>query len=124
MSEPKQSIEPTYDSRETGPRFHVTSTINGRPVVWREQVEDPFVRHTLHVSVLDLLKGIFRRRLTVEVTVGGDLEVMDDVLELDVNQLVPGRTRRLDFHRDMHKAIARFGKEQEAAEADQSGGAA
>jgi hypothetical protein len=28
----RESIQPTYDSRETGPRFYVTSEVNGRVV--------------------------------------------------------------------------------------------
>lgn len=121
--EPKHSIEPTYDSRETGPRYYVTSTVNDRPVAWMERIDDPFVRHTVRVHWTDLLRALFRGGLKVEVTVGGDLDVVDDVLELDANQLVPGRTRALEFRRGMHKALVRFGKEQEAAEADGSGSA-
>lgn len=43
----RRSIEPTYDSRETGPRYHVSSTVDGRPVAFMEPIQDPFVNHTI-----------------------------------------------------------------------------
>lgn len=95
------SVRATYNSTETGPRYYVTSTINGRPVAFREPIGDPFVRHTVHVSLLDMLRGLFRGRLAVEVTVGGDKSVMDDVLELDEDNLIPGRTRHAAFHQSI-----------------------
>lgn len=104
----RQSIEPTYDSRETGPQYWVTSTINDRPVAFREPIDDPFVRHTVHLSTLDLLRGLFRRRLTVEVTVDGTKDRVDDVLELDANTLTPGvNTRRIEFNQQIHDALGR-----------------
>ena len=101
------SIQPTYDSRETGPRYHVTSRIDSRPVAFQEPINDPFVRHTVHLGWRDLLRGLVRRRLTVTVLVSGDQEVMDDVMELDANALVPGRERHAEFRRDLSRAMVR-----------------
>lgn len=106
------SVRPTYDSQETGPRYWVTSTINGRPVAFQQPLPDPFVRHTVRVCLLDLLRGILRGRLTVEVTVGGDPEIMDDVLELDSQTLIHGRTRHEAFRQSMHSKLAGFAAEQ------------
>lgn len=114
----RKSIEPTYDSRVTGPRYYVTSTVDGRPVAWRQKIQDPFVRHTVHVGWRDLLRGLLKRQLTVEVIVGGDKDICDDVLELDANTLVGGSSRRAEFDSGLHNALRRFAKEDEAAEAD------
>lgn len=102
------SLRATYDSAETGPRYWVTSTIDGRPVVFHQPIQDPFVRHTVHLGWRDLLRGLLRRRLTVEVTVGADGQLMDDVLELDAQTLIPGRTRREAFHQSLHGRLAAF----------------
>lgn len=104
----KKSIQPTYDSRKTGLRYHVTTTINNRVIgTFRERIADPFVRQTVTVTWLDLLHGLLRGRVVVEVMVGGDPDVMNDVLELDANALVPGRSRRADYTHDALAVYAR-----------------
>ncbi|MCW2897881.1 MAG: hypothetical protein JWO67_146 [Streptosporangiaceae bacterium] len=102
----RQSIEPTYDSRETGPRFHVTTRIGDETIVFQQPIPDPFVRTTVHVgNRWDLLRGLLRGRLTVEVIVSGDYEVVNDVLELDANTLTPNSTRRDEFNGHLADAI-------------------
>lgn len=108
----RRSIAPTYDSRDTGPRFHVTTRIDDRTLGFRDPVPDPFVRWRLHVGIRDLLRGLFVtvfrvRRFTVEVIIGADKELMDDVLELDANTLIPNSTRWQE-HRDFLADAARF----------------
>lgn len=110
MSE-RESINPTYDSRETGARYHVSSRVDDRPVMVMEPVDDPFVRHTVHLGWWDLLRGLLRRRLSVTVIVGGDRDIVEDVLELDNNYLGQGDTsRRREFNtglnRDMFGPLA------------------
>lgn len=39
----RQSIQPTYDSRETGPRFSVEYFVNGRSID-KTPISDPFLR--------------------------------------------------------------------------------
>jgi hypothetical protein len=114
---PRQSIQPTYDSRETGPRYHVTTTVDDRPVAWRQPITDPFVRHTITLGWRDLLKGLLRRRLAVVVIVGADMDLMNDVLELDANALVPSSTRRAGFDRSIHQELASFLPEELGPEA-------
>jgi hypothetical protein len=113
MSDKRTSIQPTYDSRETGARYWVTSTLNGKPVAFRSPTDDPFVRHTVHVGWRDLLKSlIFRRGLDVVVTVGGDPAVMEDVMELDSNYLGVNCTRRDVFNSHLNERLGAFISEQ------------
>jgi hypothetical protein len=106
MTRKRQSVRPTYDSRETGPRYWVTSTLDGKPVAWRQPIEDPFVRHTVHVGWRDLIKSLIRRRgMRVVVTVGGDHDVIEDVMELDGNYLGQNCTRRDAFNSEINRAI-------------------
>lgn len=115
----RQSIEPTYDSRDTGPRYHVTYKLDGKVITWQERLDDPFVRAVLKVSWLDRLRSLLRRDMEVEVLVGADPEMVDDVLELDANCLVlRPSTRRDEFNSSLSKALVRFAKEQEAAEGE------
>jgi len=93
----RQSITPTYDSRTTGPRYHVTTRINDRTIGFETPISDPFVRQTVHVGTRDLLRSLFRWRLEVVVIVGGDRDVVEDVLELDAEWLGGDSTRRDEF---------------------------
>jgi hypothetical protein len=103
----RNSICATYDSRETGERYHVTYTVDGRVIEWEKRIPDPFGRFTVHLGWRDLLRGLVRRSLAVEVLVGGDLDVVNDVLELDENALVPNSTRKDAFHSHLNEAIGR-----------------
>ena len=104
----RQSIEPTYDSRETGPRYHVTVALNDKPIKFMHKIDDPFVTETIHVHWTDLLRGLLRRGLKVSVSVGGDREICDDVLELDADTLVPGSTRRQEFNASLNRSMRRM----------------
>jgi hypothetical protein len=115
----RQSIQPTYDSRTTGPRYHVTDQIGDRTLTFQRPIDDPFVRHTIHIGWRDLLRGLLRRKLDVTVIVGGDPEIMYDVLELDDNTLIGGSIRRAEFNAGISRALGRFAKESEAAETEQ-----
>ena len=115
----RQSIEPTYDSRKTGPRYHVTYKLDGRVISWQQRIDDPFVRAVLKVSWLDRLKSLLRRDMEVEVLVGADPEVIEDVMELDSNYLAPGpSTRREEFTANLGKTFRRLASEHEAHEGE------
>lgn len=116
--EKRRSIQPTYDHRETGDRYWVTTEVNGKPIGWRKPLTDPFVSQTVHLHWHDLLRGLLRRRLTVTVVVAGDHHIQEDVLELDSNYLGWNCTRRDEWDAGMHKRLLRFGKEQEATESE------
>jgi hypothetical protein len=108
----RQSIRPTYDSRETGPTYHVTTRIGDRTITFQEPIADPFVRTTIHVGWRDVLRELLRRRrLRITVIVGGDPARIDDVLELDENALVPGSTRQAAFQSHLGERIAAFGEQ-------------
>lgn len=107
----KPSLRATYDSAKTGPRYHVTTTINDHVEQFRKPVNDPFVRHTITIGWRGLLRGLWQRRLAVEVTVGADIELMNDVLELDGQTLIRGRTRHAAFQQSMHQKLRAFGEE-------------
>lgn len=101
----RQSIPPTYDSRLSGPRYHVTTRIDDHTVEFRKPLDDPFVRHTVHLGWRHLLRGILRRRLAITVLVDGDPEIVNDVLELDGNTLVPNSSRRQEFNAWVGRAM-------------------
>lgn len=103
----RNSIRATYDSRETGDRYHVTTEIGNQTIAFRVPIPDPFVRQTVTVGWRDLLRGLLRRRLVVTVIVGGDIDVINDVLELDDNALVPDSTRKAAFHSHLNEVIGR-----------------
>lgn len=108
----RPSVRATYDSRVTGPRYHVTTTIGREVMCFQQPIPDPFARTTVHVGWPALLRGLLRRRLVVEVTIGGDREIVNDVLELDENTLIVGRTRQAAFRQSMHQKLRAFADEE------------
>jgi hypothetical protein len=105
----RPSVRATYDSRESGRRYWVTTEIGDRTVTFREPVDDPFVRTRVRVGWVDLVRGLVRGHLTVTVAVGGDRHIVDDVLELDENTLVKGRTREAAFRQSIHEKLGCVG---------------
>jgi hypothetical protein len=103
----RNSVRATYDSRETGPCYHVTYKVGGQVIEWEKRIDDPFGRFAVHLGWRDLLRGLLHRSLEVEVLVGGDPEVVNDVLELDGNCLIPNSTRKAAFHSHLNEAIGR-----------------
>lgn len=113
----RQSIEATYDSRDTGHPFHVTSRIGDRTVSFQQRVPDPFVRATVNVGLRDALRALLRGRpIEVTVIVGGDRAVVNDVLELDYNTLVPGSTRREEWNQHVDDVLAMEGRNEESGD--------
>lgn len=108
MSAKRNSIRATYDSRETGPRYHITTRLGDRTIAFQERIPDPFARHTVTVGWRDLLRGLWRRELKVTVIIDADRDLMEDVLELDDNYLGANCTRRDAFNSHVNEAIGRF----------------
>lgn len=104
----RQSIEPTYDSRETGQRYTVEYRIDGRSVDGVHPLSDPFIHGTVRVSWRDLLRGLFRRGLVVQVHLSADQELIEDVMELDANHLAYNSTRRAAFKGEIETALSRL----------------
>ena len=106
MAAKRVSIAPTYDSRKTGPRYHVTTTLNGRVLEWEKRIADPFVTTRVTVGWRDLLRSLRHGRLVVGVHVSADREVIEDVMELDANYLGTNCTRRDEFNAGIQSAIS------------------
>jgi hypothetical protein len=112
------SIAPTYDHQKTGDRFTVESRLNGQRLTY-EPMPDPFVFHRVVVGWRDLLRGLFRRRVEVEVIVGGDREIVEDVCELDSDYLGrPGSSRRREWDQHLDRRLREFAG---SAESDEKG---
>lgn len=101
----RSSVQPTYDSRITGPAYHVTYRVNGKTVTFREPIDDPFIRGRVTVGWLDVLRSLLRGSLTVEVRVEADVDRMNDVLELDANALLRNSSRRTQFDAQIQEAL-------------------
>ncbi len=92
----RKSIEPTYDHRETGDRFTVETRINGLRLN-EVTVRDPFVHHRVTIAWRDLFRFALGGR-SVTVVLGGDPQIVDDVLELDADCLTFNSTRRDEWN--------------------------
>lgn len=99
----RHSIEPTYDHRETGNRFTVETRINGARLN-EITTRDPFIHHRIVIGWRDLLGFVCRGR-EVAVIVGGDSQIVDDVMELDADCLTFGSTRRDDWNAHVEQRL-------------------
>jgi hypothetical protein len=110
MGQPtRQSIEPTYDHRQTGDRFTVAYLVNGRRIN-EESITDPFVRGRVTVSWRDIVRSLLRRRrLEVEFRVDGDRDIIEDIMELDANYRgIYDSTRRQQANAEIEHALERL----------------
>ena len=109
----RESIQPTYDHRETGDRFTVEYRINGESLGEPQPIPDPFIRGTVRIGWRDLLRCLLRfRATTVEVAVRGDDEIQEDVLELNADYLGPqSSTRRREFQGRLESSLRRFAED-------------
>jgi hypothetical protein len=115
----RKSIQPTYDIRKTGPRYYVTTTVDDRVIgKFMQPISDPFVHQTVRISWRDLLRAALRcREIKIDVVVGGDKDIVDDVLELDGDCLVPNSTRRLQFNKALNARMSDFASGTDDSEA-------
>lgn len=112
VTEPRQSIEPTYDHRKTGDRFTVETRENDSHVDLK-RMPDPFLNHTVHVRGWRNAFRVLLCRYKLTVLVGGDQDIVEDVCELNNDYKgVPGSTRRREwekqFDRGLHDFAARI----------------
>lgn len=104
----RQSIEATYDSRETGPRFVVETLVNERRIK-EQSIYDPFIYTTVVVGWKDVLRAaISFKRLRVGVHVRGDDQITEDVMELDANHIGYHSTRRAAFQGSTENALRKL----------------
>lgn len=108
------SIKPTYDSVRDGLQYHISSFVNHK-VVADQDLTDPFVNHKIHISLLDVIKGLFKGGIEVTVNIrGNNPRIEEDVLELD-NQtlsLYPS-TRREEFNKQVFEYVDLATKQEE-----------
>lgn len=107
MSEKKLrlSIQPTYDQRETGERYSITTFVAGSKLS-ETKLPDPFVRHTVRVSFWDAIKSLLRTgHVEVYIRIDGDVEIIEDIMELDSNYIGHGSTRHREFHQSIEHAL-------------------
>lgn len=111
------SIASTYDHRKTGDRYSVSSRLGGETICDRKPITDPFVRHRIRIHWWDAIKCLLRHgNITVEVSVDGDAEIVEDVLELDENYIGHGSTRRAEFRAGIERALSEVGAEEREGE--------
>lgn len=60
--------------------FYVTTEVGGRTIQFRHRIPDPLVSQRVTIGWPDLLRGLWRRKLVVTVTVGGDADVVEGVM--------------------------------------------
>lgn len=117
----RTSIEPTYDSRETGPRYRLSTFVGRRTLDFDKPLDDPFVSTRITIGWPDLLRGLLRRRLVVRVQVSADRDLGDDVLELDANYLGTNSTRRDEFNAVLGASLETFAAGPDAQCGDDDG---
>lgn len=115
MTAKRTSIRPTYDSRETGPRYHVTVRVNGETVIFEKRVDDPFIRQEVRMACMPWRWLPWPcRKHTVTVIVGADPDVIEDVMELDGNYLGANCSRRDAFNSHLMEAATRMAPREDA----------
>lgn len=103
------SIAPSYNSNKTGPRFTISSYLGGEAICLRQPIADPFVTHRVIIHWWDAIKCLLRHgRIEVEMNVGGDHDIVEDVLELDENYNGHGNTRRAEYEKAVENALAKI----------------
>lgn len=104
----RASIQPTYDRQQTGDRFMLESRLAGRRIA-QQAMPDPFVTHRVVIGWRDLLRGLVHRRLEVEVIVGGDPGIVEDVCELDSDYLgARHSSRRREWDEQLERSLGDF----------------
>lgn len=101
----RKSVEATYDSVKDGFQYRVATSVNGKHVS-STKIADPFVNHSVNISFLDTLKGLFRGGVKIHVSVYGAREVMEDVMELDNQYIGANRTRKQDWDKSLNQKLS------------------
>lgn len=107
MSE-RQSIEPTYDSRESGDAYTVEVREQGKRLD-RHAIADPFVNTMVHPRGWRAAWAVLRKRYRVSVHVSADPDRVEDTLELnDDYKGQKGSTRRSEWDAQFHRGLGDF----------------
>jgi hypothetical protein len=105
----RQSIEPTYDSRETGDAYTV-ETREGDKRIDKIAIADPFVNTTIHIRGWRNAWAVLRGRYRCSVHVGADDPArIEDIFELnDDYKGQKGSTRRTDWDAQFQRDLSDF----------------
>lgn len=105
----RQSIEPTYDSRETGDAYTVEVREGGRRIE-RHPIADPFVNTTVHVRGWRNALRVLLRRYECSVHVDADDAArVEDIFELnDDYKGQHGSTRRAQWDAEFQRGLGDF----------------
>lgn len=109
MAEPRYSIEPTYDSRETGDAYTV-EVREGAKRIDRQPIADPFVNTTVRVRGWRNALAVLRGRYSCSVHVGAeDPARVEDIFELNDDYAGQrGSTRRADCDAQLQRGLGDF----------------
>lgn len=104
----RRSIQPTYDRSKTGDRFTLEIRENGQRLSV-ESMSDPFHNTRIHPRGWRAALGVLLRRYEVTVIVGGDHDIVEDVMELDDDYKGEhGSTRRTEWDGQFQRALVDF----------------
>lgn len=104
----RNSIQPTFDSGGEPGAYAVETRVAGR-LISVTPMSDPFVSQRVTVGLRDLLRGLLRRRIEVEIVVGGDRDRIEDVCELDADYLgARGSSRRAEWDAALDRKLRTF----------------
>lgn len=89
--------------------YTLTVTLNDKPVTFMERHADPFITTRVTIGWRDRVKCLLRRRCEVTVSVGGDRDRVERVLELDPDYLgPPGSPSREAWNIELNAALHRY----------------
>jgi|GEM_PF-3341376 len=109
MGVERQSIAPTYDSRQTGDAYTVEVREDDKRID-KHAVADPFVNTTIHVRGWRNALAVLLHRYCCSVHVGAvDPARYEDIAELnDDYKGQPGSTRRAEWDAQLQRGLGDF----------------
>lgn len=69
--------------KEVAVKYDISTFVGGKTIEFMKDIPDPFVRHVIYIGWKDLLRGLWRRGLEVQITVSGDKEAIQKVMRND-----------------------------------------
>lgn len=104
----RRSVQPTYNRQDTGDRFTLEIRENDQRVSF-VRMPDPFHNTTIRVRGWRAAFAVLRGRCVLTVVVGGDQNIVEDILELDDDYRgAHGSTRRAQWDVSFQQALGDF----------------
>lgn len=102
--------------------YTITVYVNDKPVTFNEPLTDPFHNTRVHIAWRDLVRMLLRGHGEVTVSVSGDRDIVERVLELDPDYLgPPGSPSRTAWNAQLQGALHAFASEP-AVSSEEGGG--